>query len=216
MAGAAIKSMIEESANVQLFGHIKWIFDGSPESDRAVPIDRVTSAELVDRLIEIEGGPWAEWKGGKPLTQNGLARLLSKFEILSGTIRIGNDTAKGYYRTAFEDAFARYLPPQGVTTSQVNNNGHCDGLQSVTPENLVTLSKASQSNNHGHCDGVTVSNGNGASSQHKCDHCQQYGGTIEVAYDGAEAWLHRECMDPWRTAYDDLDIRNQPFYRPKP
>jgi Protein of unknown function (DUF3631) len=216
IAGAAAKAMIEASTNVQLFGHIKWIFDGSPENDRVVPIDRVTSAELVDRLIKIEGGPWAEWKSGKPLTQNSLARLLSKFEILSGTIRIGNDTAKGYYRTAFEDAFARYLPPQSVTTSQVNNGGDCDTLRTVTPENLVTPSKVSQSNNHGHCDGVTVSNGKGASSQHKCDHCRQYGGTIVVAYDGAEAWLHRDCVDPWRSAYDDLDIRNQPFYRPEP
>jgi len=42
-----------------------------------------------------------------------------------------------------------------------------------------------------------------AASQHKCDHCQQYGGTIQVAYDGAEAWLHRECMDDWRAVYDD-------------
>jgi hypothetical protein len=156
IAGAAVKAMIEESTNVQLFGHIKWIFDGSPENDRAVLIDRITSAELVDRLIKIEGGPWAEWKGGRPLTQNGLARLLSKFEILSGTIRIGNDTAKGYYRTAFEDAFARYLPSQSVTTSQSNNHGHCDALQTVTPENLVTLSKPSQLNNDGHCDDVTV------------------------------------------------------------
>jgi hypothetical protein len=110
MAGAAIKSMIEESANVQLFGHIKWIFDISGERqsrpDRPRYLCRACRPSDRDRR-----GPWAEWKGGKPLTQNGLARLLSKFEILSGTIRIGNDTAKGYYRTAFEDAFARYLPP---------------------------------------------------------------------------------------------------------
>ena len=32
---------------------------------------------IVDELARIEGGPWAEWgKGGKPITQNALARLL--------------------------------------------------------------------------------------------------------------------------------------------
>jgi hypothetical protein len=59
---------------------------------------------------------------------------------------------------AFDDAFDRYTPAQSVTPSQTNNHGHCDGLQSVTPEKPVTLSKASQTNNHGHCDVVTVSN----------------------------------------------------------
>jgi hypothetical protein len=52
--------------------------------------------------------------------------------------------------------------------------------------------------------------------RHRCDHCRHYGGTIHVDYDGAEAWLHRECEDAWRVAYDALDIRNQPFYRPPP
>jgi len=55
-----------------------------------------------------------------------------------------------------------------------------------------------------------------AASQHKCDHCQRYGGTIRVVYDGAETWLHRECMDDWRAVYDNLDIRNQAFYRSEP
>ena len=29
----------------------------------------------------------------------------------------------------------------------------------------------------------------------------------------AEAWLHREFIDAWQIAYDQLDIRGQPFYR---
>jgi hypothetical protein len=161
----------------------------------------------------MEGRPWAEWRNGEPITPAALARLLAPFGIVPRTHRDGEHTFKGYLHRDFHEAFAVYLGDQTVTQSQRNNDGHCDTLQTVTPENLVTLSKASQSNNHGHCDGVTVSNGEGASSQHKCDHCQQYGRTIEVAYDGAGAWLHRECMDEWRAAYDDLDIRSQPFYR---
>jgi Protein of unknown function (DUF3631) len=211
-AGAAVAAIVEESTSVKLIEHIKSIFDGS-ETD--APTDRIASADLVDRLTKIEGAPWAEWKGGKPITQNGLARLLSKFEILPGTIRIGNETAKGYYRNAFEDAFSRYLLPQTVTASQSKYDGHCDALQTVTPENLVTLRKASQSNNHGHCDDVTVSNGKGVSSQHKCDQCRQYGGALPFAYGSAEGWLHPECRDAWIANYE-LDIRNQPFYRPGP
>jgi hypothetical protein len=188
-AGTAMKAIIEESTNAQLLADIKWIFDGG------TPIDRIRSADLVGHLIEIEGRPWAEWRRGNPLTQNALARLLGKFEILPQTIRIGNDTAKGYYRSAFEDAFSRYLPPQTVTSSQLNNNGYCDALESVTPKNLVTVPKASQLNNDGHCDRVTLSKGNGGA----CAHCQQpetpADPLLQVGIDGYCVRLHRGCMD---------------------
>jgi hypothetical protein len=54
-----------------------------------------------------------------------------------------------------------------------------------------------------------------AASQHRCDHCQQYGGALPFAYGSAEGWLHPECRDAWIANYD-LDIRNQPFYQPEP
>ena len=71
------------------------------------------SQKLVDHLVGLEGRPWADCgRNGKALTQNGLARMLSKFEIKSsGTIRIDDKTGKGYELTAFKDAFERYLPP---------------------------------------------------------------------------------------------------------
>jgi hypothetical protein len=158
VASAAVSAMMEESINVQLLGDVRRIFDGGPDQEQPkVPLDRIASAELVERLTSIEGRPWAEWKAGKPLTQNTLARLLSRFEILSGTIRLLNgQTAKGYYRASFVDVFERYLGPQTVTASQVNNGGHCDGLQSVTSRAAVTFQKASQLNNDGDCDGVTL------------------------------------------------------------
>ena len=69
-----------------------------------------SSAELVAALIAIEGRPWAEWKAGKPLSANGLARLLAPFGIAPATIRTATGTPKGYQLAQFDDAFARYLP----------------------------------------------------------------------------------------------------------
>jgi hypothetical protein len=165
IATAAAQAMVDESISAQLLADIRWVFDGCPDPARdetSQPTDRLASAFIVERLVQIDGRPWAEWRGGKPLTQNTLARHLSRFNISSGTIRLSSgQTAKGYYRAAFDEAFAVYIPPQtgfqSVTASQLNNDGHCDGLQSVTPHNLVTVSKASQLNNDGHCDGVTLS-----------------------------------------------------------
>jgi hypothetical protein len=158
IASAAVQATVDQSINVLLFAAIKWIFDGCPGDGEAfIPTDRLASFAIVERLKRIEGHPWAEWKNGKPITQNGLARLLGKFEVLSGTIRLhSGETAKGYYRSAFNDVFARYLPSQSVTPSQTNDDGHCDAFQNVTTTRPVTPSETSQTNNDMHCDGVTV------------------------------------------------------------
>jgi putative DNA primase/helicase len=200
----------DQSIKTMLLSDIRDVFTERPYSDR------ISSNELAATLGAMEGRPWADWRNGKPMTASGLARMLAPFGILPGTKRTGSDTFKGYLYSDFADAFASYLPDQTVTSSQPNSHGHCDALQTVTRENLVTLSKTSQPNSHGHCDGVTVSSEKDTSSQHKCDHCQQYGGAMPFAYGSTEGWVHRDCMDPWKAAYDALDIRNQPFYRPEP
>ncbi len=62
-----------ESARVLLLGDLKVLFD-----ERG---DKLTSEEIAQSLIEIEGHPWGEWKGNKPLTKTGLATLLRPFDI---------------------------------------------------------------------------------------------------------------------------------------
>jgi hypothetical protein len=96
----------EQSTRVLLLGDIRAIF-------RQRGIDRLPSAEIVEALVAIEGRPWAEWKQGKAITPNGLARLLAPFRIAPETIRIGDRTPKGYQLARFEDAFSRYLPQEG-------------------------------------------------------------------------------------------------------
>jgi len=73
-------------------------------------VDRLPSAELVEALIAIEGRPWSEWKTGKPISANSVARLLARFAIVPETIRVSDRTPKGYQRARFDDAFLRYLP----------------------------------------------------------------------------------------------------------
>jgi hypothetical protein len=79
--------------------------------------------------------------------------------VSPATRRDGSDTFKGYLLADFNEAFAVYLGDQTVTPSQLNNDGQCDALQTVTLKTDVTLSKSQKPNNHGHCDGVTLSQG---------------------------------------------------------
>ena len=76
-------------------------------------LDRLPSAELVEALVAIEGRPWAEWRTSKPISANGVARLLARFNIIPETIRVSDRTPKGYQRARFDDAFLRYLPHDG-------------------------------------------------------------------------------------------------------
>jgi hypothetical protein len=46
--------------------------------------------------------------------------------------------------------------------------------------------------------GDATNNGRG----HKCDHCGEFGDTLECGYGSARPWLHRECQDAWRAKYD--------------
>jgi hypothetical protein len=56
----------------------------------------VRSADLVQRLVELEGRPWAELgRSGKPLIQNGLARLLKPLGICPGNVGPENSRARG-------------------------------------------------------------------------------------------------------------------------
>jgi len=53
-----------------------------------------------------------------------LARELGHYGIKSGTVRIGEQTLKGYRRESFVDVWERYLPEKPSQGSQRHN---CDG-----------------------------------------------------------------------------------------
>jgi hypothetical protein len=73
------------------------------------------SANLVNRLVELEGRPWADWRRGQPMTQSSLAKLLKDCKKPNGRaikpqqMRIGSITKKGYRMEWFDDALNRYV-----------------------------------------------------------------------------------------------------------
>jgi putative DNA primase/helicase len=96
----------EESISAMLLADIRASFEG---------VDRMTSETLVAKLVTRTDRPWIEINRGRPISPAWLARRLKPYKVAPGTIRIGESTAKGYYRGAFEDPFSRYLPENAVT-----------------------------------------------------------------------------------------------------
>jgi hypothetical protein len=72
--------------------------------------ERLETVTLLERLCGLEESPWGDLRG-MPLDARGLARRLRGYGIRPGDHKFGGSTRKGYLRSDFCDAWARYLPP---------------------------------------------------------------------------------------------------------
>jgi hypothetical protein len=145
----------DDSVGKQLLADILTVFES-----RAV--DRLSSVELVAALVEIETSPWSEWLHGKPQTPTRLAKLRKGHGIAPHSIRIGDQTPKGYTREDFRDAFLRYLRisdtrPQGATTQQTNIEEVSSGFSSRNTVPAVAGAASNICNENGPCGGVAAS-----------------------------------------------------------
>lgn len=92
------------SAGVELLQSVRRAFDRNGSA-------KMYSTALLQSLTTLEAR-WSRWNQGRPLSPHQLARMLREFGIPAKAIRIGDTGGKsGYERSWFNDAFARYLPP---------------------------------------------------------------------------------------------------------
>jgi Protein of unknown function (DUF3631) len=92
--------------------------------------DVASTAELLAAINADETMPFGGWSEGKGIDARTLARMLKPYGVKPRTVRIGQDTAKGYHAADLTDAWARYLPPPEA--SQPSQASH---PAEPTPEN---------------------------------------------------------------------------------
>jgi hypothetical protein len=76
----------------------------------------IFTEDLLTYLNGLDESPWGARRRGEGIDSRGLARMLRPFGIKPRTVRIDDETKKGYQLEQFEDAFARYLAPTAVTS----------------------------------------------------------------------------------------------------
>jgi Protein of unknown function (DUF3631)/RepB DNA-primase N-terminal domain len=118
----------QDSLGVQLLTDIKAVFEDEEGTDR------LSTAQLLAQLNEMDESPWGDYKG-KALDSRRLANLLKPYGVKSDKIRIEDKTPRGYLRASFEDAWARYLPDpaeesegEGETNPKGSNPPVCPPL----------------------------------------------------------------------------------------
>ena len=103
--------------------------------------DTIASADLVRRLVILEDRPWADWTGGRPITQARVARLLRPFGIHPMKLRFGETTANGYTKRMFVDPWSRYLPRKGEQRNTTKNDGDERDTFRVEPDTAGSSSE---------------------------------------------------------------------------
>ncbi len=115
----AVKSLRREdednSTRVQVIKDLKTIFGTK---------DKMFSETICEQLGAMEGRRWPEYRNGKRITQNQLARLLKDFQTPNGLpirpqkLRIDTEVKQGYRRQWFDKIIAVYAPDPPVEVEQ--------------------------------------------------------------------------------------------------
>ena len=183
----------EDEIAVQLLDHIRDVFKKSGHGDDDQR--EACNADAARRPRRPRGSAVVTWhRDGKPLSPSGLARLLRQFGIRPKTIRLSDtDTAKGYERDDFTDAWKRYTPQlpasQPSQPSQPSSHAGFDPFSQPSQDDSVTDAEI-PANPYGYVDVTAVtgrSAGNGAGSL--CGHAEQW-----LARDGS--WRCTTCEPP--------------------
>jgi hypothetical protein len=184
-AGAGDASMVE-----LLLGDIRGVFASKGKEStvadmftKKVEVE-ISSADLGKALVAMEGRPWAELgKSRKPLTPHGLANRLKPLAIGPGNVGPEDARVRGYKLTQFEEAFARYLPPEGVSkctgAQHAANTGTSDDFQVDSQDDGCAVGKSKKPNNDGLLGGCALGKGRSSENTHA-----RGGRSDDLPYDG--------------------------------
>lgn len=153
--GAALKiSGIESgrpSTGIELLTDIKRIFEKRD-------YENIFTSDLIAELCRDEERPWKTYVKGREMTPKHLAGKLREYKIGSCSVRVGENTGKGYKFEQFADAIKRYVPipsNSAVTKSHCNNINNLNDFSAVTQPINVTDKNEPNSLNLFTCDRVT-------------------------------------------------------------
>lgn len=146
-AAYAAQAMVEdedaEPAGIMMLRDIAELF----ASRRA---DRISTSEIVGELMVMEERPWADWRHGRPINAQSVAKHMKPFGVKARVLKLNGSAARVYLRSDVEAAAARYASQKRnpVTLKQnqhVSEFSKCNLESKVTPESSSNALKTNKS-----------------------------------------------------------------------
>jgi hypothetical protein len=115
-AAKVLAGAVEDDTRVtMLLSDLRDLFYPPPSDERQPrpkPVDVLFSRDIAEALAQLEDRPWGAYgRTEKPITPHAIARMLRGLvKETSKTTKWAGRIDRGYRRTWFDDAFARYLP----------------------------------------------------------------------------------------------------------
>jgi len=153
----------DDGIGIRLLADLYEIWETERDPGKGIYEDHLFTSTILSRLHKVEESPWSEWgRKGDPLTARGLASLLKPYGVRSRTVRIGEETSKGYARADLTDPWARYVAgtvsDTGVTPSHdddkadpTSEDGCDERVSDADSENVTRSDQRKQAS----CDAVT-------------------------------------------------------------
>jgi putative DNA primase/helicase len=136
-AAYATQAMVDdedaEPAGIMMLRDIAELF----ASRRA---DRISTSEIVGELMVMEERPWADWRHGRPINAQSVAKHMKPFDVKVKVLKLDGRPARVYLRTDVEAAAARYAsqtcnPVTFQQKQQVSEFSRGNLEPNVTPDN---------------------------------------------------------------------------------
>ncbi|MFU8863391.1 MAG: DUF3631 domain-containing protein [Rhodobacterales bacterium] len=111
--------------------------------------DRISTSEIVGDLIVMEERPWADWRHGRPINAQSVAKLMKPFGVKVRVLKLNGSSARVYLRSDVEAAAARYAsqkcnPVTFQQNQQVIELSKRNLEPKVTPEKSDNLLKTNE------------------------------------------------------------------------
>jgi hypothetical protein len=100
----------DAASGTRLLADLKEIWDAERDPSRGIYAEYLFTKTILQRLRDMDESPWSEWgRKNEPITARGLATLLRPYGVRSQSVRIGEQTSKGYARADLTDPWTRYV-----------------------------------------------------------------------------------------------------------
>lgn len=132
IAQAATDDDDAEPAGIMMLRDIAEIFVGHRS-------DRVATTEVVMDLIGLEDRPWSDWRNGRPITAQSVAKQMKPFGVKAKVLKLNGTATRVYLRSEVDAAAARYTaqkcnPVTLQQNQQVSGEKKCNPDEKVTPK----------------------------------------------------------------------------------